>query len=233
MRVLTIGKMRHLAAFIVIGILTPGSGVFAQSVIWQSEPYRKCAELLKSNPSGALVFSERWVKIEPSPSSLHCRGLVLFEQQRFREAGEVLDRLSESLKMASTTLRIGVYRQSSRAWQRAGDFSQAVERLGEALALMNPERVDAVAQRQQVEILMDRALLRNEMKKPLESIQDLDQALTYDILKDRVLLTRAKIESSNGQKELAVKDIQEILKDNPHHEEARELLKAIVEQAPK
>lgn len=207
-----------------------GNMAFAQTVIEQNEPYRKCAGLSKSDPAEAMVFSERWVKVEPSPSAFHCRGLVLFEQGHFSEAAAVLDRLSGSLTMASTVLRIGVYRQSSRAWQRAGNFPQAVERLAQAMKLVNPQRDDAINQRQEVEILMDRAKLFNEMKKPLDSIQDLDQALTYGILKDQVLITRARVEASNGQAELAVKDLQEVLKENPHHEEAQALLKTIVEK---
>ena len=224
--------MKHLIALIIIIVVLLENNATAQTVIGQSEPYQKCLDLSKSDPAQAMVFSERWLKVDPSPSALHCRGLILFNQERFSEAGGILDRLSKAVLKANQNLRIGVYRQASRAWQRAGEKQKALDRLNQAASLIDPDMPDAVMMHQQVEILIDRALLHNDMKKPLDSIQDLDQAQTYGILQDRVLIARAKIESSSGQEDLAIKDLQQVLKENPRHAEAQAALKEIVEKKP-
>lgn len=200
----------------------------AQATLGDGEPYQKCIALSKNDGMQALTYSERWVSVEKTPSSLHCRALVLFGQQKFMEAAQTLDELTARITNASPRLRLGVYRQNARAWQRSGDNAKAITKLTDALGVIVPEREDAVMQREQVEILMERAVLYSKSGKPMNGIQDLDQALSLGILSDRVLLTRAKIEAANGQKELAVKDIEAVLRANPSHQEAQELLKAVV-----
>lgn len=200
----------------------------AQTTLSESEPYQKCIALSKNDGTQALNYSERWVSVEKTPSSLHCRALVLFGQQKFREAAETLDELTLRISNASPRLRLGVYRQNARAWQRAGDHAKAIGKLTDALGVIVPEREDAVMQREQVEILMERAVLYSKSGKPMNGIQDLDQALSLGILSDRVLLTRARIEAANGQKDLAIKDIEAVLRTNPSHHEAQELLKTTI-----
>lgn len=204
------------------------AGAEAQTTIGENEPYQKCILLSKNDGLQALTYSERWVSVEKTPSSLHCRALVLFGQQKFLEAAQTLELLNESIKNASPRLRLGVYRQTARSWQRAGDHARAISCLGDALGLIVPERDDAVMKREQVEILMERAVLYSKSGKPMDGIQDLDQAMTLGILTDRVLLTRARIEAANGQKDLAIKDIEAVLRANPTHQEAQELLKVVV-----
>ncbi|MFO1242182.1 MAG: hypothetical protein U1E36_03140 [Rickettsiales bacterium] len=204
------------------------TGASAQTVIGENEPYQKCIDLSKSNPTQALTYSERWINVESTPSSLHCRALVLFGQNHFDEAAKVLDRLGIAIKNASPRLRLGVYRQTARAWQRAGAEKTAIARLSDALDLIEPERNDAVMRREQVEILIERAMMYSHIGKPLDGIQDLDQALTLGIQADRILMTRAKIEAAHNQQDLAIRDVEAVLRNNPKNQEAQELLRVIV-----
>ncbi len=130
-------------------------------------------------------------------------------------------------------LRSYVARQAARAWVLANQADAALANLSAQIDAMNQEGVDnATEARLTAELLLDRAKIRQPFGKYAEAVQDLDHAVSLRPGSDDVLLARAEAFIALNDTALAKEDLQAILRMNPTHPKAVELMRNLRDVAP-
>ncbi len=205
----------------------------ARTIVTTSQEYQRCTNLSKEHADQALEQAEQWLRISRNPSAMHCKAISLFNMNKYEDAAETLDILHDMLSDKDATLKFNLQRQSAKAWLRAGNSANAINRLGNVIAsLIMDERPNPLHQRLLVEILMERADIYASSGEPLLAVQDYDHAESIGLLTDRVMLERGRLYLRMGETELAMEDAEAVLRLHPNHHAARTLLADIVSQSP-
>ncbi len=196
-----------------------------------SEDYLSCASSSKKDPEKALILADAWVKKNPQDlSALHCKSISLFALKRYAQAAKSLDSMWSVLKDSDAyTLQLNVLRQTAKALNLAGNREEAMRRYALALAIMaRDDGGDAsYAKNAAVEILLDRANMYLASGDGLSALQDMDYAVSYGVMAERVLVLRAKIYMFLDQLDLAKVDLNAALAQNPSSIEAQEMLRIV------
>jgi tetratricopeptide (TPR) repeat protein len=196
-----------------------------------SEDYLACATLAKKDSEKALDMAAKWVKSNPNDlSALHCKSIALFALKRYAQAAVSLDAMWGVLKDSDAyTLQLNVLRQSARAFKLAGNRDELLKRYALAMGVMaeGDGGEGSYAKTAAVEVLLDRSAFFQSEGAWLAALQDMDYAVSYDVMLDKVLFARAKIYIALSQRELAENDLNALLAQNPSNADAQSLLKSL------
>ncbi len=219
-------RFGHIGAILVL--LLPAAGQ-AGSIEMSSEDYQRCSLLSKESPPAALAFSRQWLQREFTPSALHCKAVAQYAMRRYGDAARSFDQLYDRIPKDEEQLKLALLQQSAKAHWLADEREVALERLREAeKRLTGWEGREPYTKRMLVDVLTQRAGYYLEAGKQLEALQDYDHALTLETRTDSVRIARARLMVEMGQKEEAIADIEELLREHPDHYEARRALAEMV-----
>jgi tetratricopeptide (TPR) repeat protein len=211
----------------LIGILAVGISTHAWAESFTASPaYKECSGLSNTNPQAALAKAEEWLRVDDGIGAHHCRAMALYGLKRYADSAESLSLVRARLEPKDIMLRSYVARQAARAWVLANRADAALSTLGEQINAMNQEGVDnATEARLTAELLLDRAKIRQQFGQYAEAVQDLDHAVSLRPTNDDVLIARARAFIALKDEALAKEDLQAVLRINPTHAEAVELMR--------
>ncbi len=216
----------HLLSIAAVCLLAPSQ---ATALSTSSQEYQDCAALSRSTPAAALKQAKDWVEKTRSPEARHCHALSLFALKRYREAALELDKLYERTPPEDHLLSVNLLRQSARAWVLAEKTDRGHARFTLAIGrLQGLNKPSALHQRLLAETLVERGELLQQSGNRLSALQDLDHAVSLNILAERALIARARLYHEMGQPTLAERDARAALHFAPRNAEARKVLKQVV-----
>lgn len=217
--------MKQIPTVIAVLGLLAGGPALAES--FTSTPvYKECAALAASDPKAALTKAEEWLRMDDSVGGHHCQAMALYGLKQYEASAQSLALVRDRLEVSDVMLRSYVTRQASRAWVHANRADAAVMILSAQIKEMNRRSGDNATQaRLTAEMLLDRANINQQFGKNAEAVQDLDHAVSLRPGNDDVLLARARVFIALGDRALAKEDLQAILRANPTHKDAVELMR--------
>ena len=205
--------------------LLSATASYAQSAPAPSPAYSECTALATSNPPAALEKAESWLKIDGSIAAQHCRAMALYGLRRFDQAGEALSKVRDTISRENISMRSYIARQTAQAWINANQTDRALTLLSAQIDEMGNYRGDnATVAKLTADLLLDRGKLNANYGKMDDAAKDLDQAVSLTPLSETVLIERAMLFEKMGDKSLARSDAENVLKLNPKHAQARDLL---------
>lgn len=219
--------MTHLrAAFMALCL--PLCAWSAAALAQEADQYTTCTELARVRPAESLKMADRWLQEANVASALHCRAISLFALKRYGDAGQALENLGQMIAQTDPMIWSNVMRQAAKAWELSGDKARALVTLTKAIGLAADAGLsDASMAHIAADLLYDRSRLYALGSRDLYAIQDLDQALTLNPGNDQLLMARAEVLMRQGEKSLALNDVNKILDKKPNHAPALELKKKI------
>ena len=229
-RVKAIDMKKYSVIAALCGVLVSSASI-AQTRVEASHPkYQSCRALAVEVPQEAVTFAEAWIKKERTATSLHCHSIALYKAKKFSESARKLMEIHTLTPRVDVTLRASLKRQAARAWMLAGESDTALRHLSGAIKdIVYSDSNHPNIKRVSAELLLERADVYHVTEELLKAVQDLDHAETFGVLREQILEKRAKTYILMENKELALKDIGDILKTSPHHQGANMLLAIIGE----
>ncbi|MGG5885826.1 tetratricopeptide repeat protein [Falsiroseomonas sp. HC035] len=193
-----------LAAAVTLAGLAGWMGVAPREALTAETPprlaagpaFERCVGLLRRDPEGALAHAEQWAREGGGEGAAHCQALALLGLGQLEQAAQRLETLA-SQSRAANPARAAIYAQATQAWLLAGEINRAFASATLALTLA-PDDVD---------LLVDRAVVHGNLSRYGEAIEDLDRALTLDPTRAEALVFRAAAHRHRDEKVLAARDI--------------------------
>lgn len=168
--------MAHPAAralpplFILIAlVLLAVSPAAAQERLTEAQhrqQYDACMVLVDQDPAAALESALEWEKRKGGDAARHCQALALIGLARYDDGALLLEDIAQTLPQVKAPLAANAFAQAAYAWRLAGKEELALHDLNEGLKLV-PEDVD---------LLVDRALLYGDSGMLFEALDDLNAA---------------------------------------------------------
>lgn len=190
-----------------------------------TDAYRKCSQMAVSSPSEALAESNEQLKISDNIGARHCRAMALYALMRYPEAVNELLTVERQIPANDVALLNYVTRQTARALNLAKKPDAALVHLQKHFDALRASSVnDAFLTKLAAETLLERALLRESYAQYGQAIQELDHAISLNPTNEELLYTRARVFIALGDNALARQDLNAILRSNPNHRLAREML---------
>lgn len=219
--------MRQYIFFIILLLPCPALAISA-------EAYQNCAALSKSSPDKALAQADAWLHEAYDPEAEHCRALALFNLPRHEEAAKALEHVFTQTPPEDVVLSVNLLRQAGRAWTQTARKDQAKLRYAQAITILNKVRTpSALTQRLLAETLLERAEFLAASGEHFDALQDMDQAVSLNLLGERALTARARLLLSMDQPEMARQDVEAALRLTPRNAKAQKLLAEIVSRPAK
>jgi tetratricopeptide (TPR) repeat protein len=169
--------------------------------------YQDCLGLTHSAPAEALAKADNWHDNGGGFPAEHCAALALFGLKRYPEAAKRLEGLAGAMMGASSRMRADALDQAGQAWLLADRPADAKSDFDAALKL-NKDDVD---------LLIDRAEAYYDGKKFPEAVADLDHALELAPGRADALVYRASAYRQLDRLDLALKDIDAAFKLQPEN----------------
>jgi tetratricopeptide (TPR) repeat protein len=127
--------------------------------------YKACLDLITVNPLSAVDAAQYWGGIGGGALALHCRAGAFFALRRFREAGEMYERLATSNEAASGLPgRVALLGRAGKSYLLAGIPQKAMTTLTAGL----------VQAPNDPELRQDRAATQITLKNYRDALEDLD-----------------------------------------------------------
>lgn len=219
--------MRHLFSMLLFSTALAAPAM-AQENFVQPPAYKECTELASRDPQQALAKAGEWLKIDDSFAAHHCRAMALYGLSQFPQAAEALDVVRDKVPASNITMRSYVARQGARAWVSAGQTDRAIALLSAQIGEMSQGRYDNITEAKlSAELLLDRARLRAKFGQAVQAVQDLDHAITLSPLNEDVLMERALAFEQLRDPALAKQDAQAVLRLDPNHKQAADLMRRL------
>ena len=196
-----------------------------------TDGYQNCAILSKTAPEKALAMADAWLREDRALEALHCRALSLFTLKRYTEAAKALEEVFTETPPEEIVLSVNLLRQAARAHALAKDPSTANQRFARAIGILQAVRKPTpLTHRLLAETLLERGELLHKLGDKLAALQDMDFAVSLELLGERALIVRAGLLTDMKQYDLALKDAEAALRLAPQNIEARRMLKKIAEK---
>ncbi len=193
--------------------------------------YQNCATLSKRAPADALREADMWLLKEYSPEAEHCRALALFSLKRYDEAALALENVFTRTPPEDVLLSVNLLRQAGRAWALHGDPRKAGERYTRSAGILKSVRKPtALITRLLAETLLEYGQFLATQGDPYTALQEMDQAVSLEMLGERALIARAELLLSMRQYPLAQADAEAALRLAPQNAKAQQILREIVSQ---
>lgn len=219
--------MRRFVIIVILFLPHPALAISA-------EAYQNCAALSKPAPEEALRRADAWLREAYTPEAEHCRALALFTLKRYEDAAQTLEHVFTQTPPEDVLLSVNLLRQTGRAWAKTPQTDSAKARYGQAISILHGVRKPtALTQRLLAETLLERGEFQAKAGEPYDALQDMDQAVSLNLLGERALLSRARLLLSMEQPELARADVETMLRLNPQSAPAQKLLAEIVSHPAK
>lgn len=182
--------------------------------------YEQCTQLVANDTTKAMTMATQWVKSDNSAAAYHCKAMAEFKLKRYSAAAVTLNRMYALLPLSEYGVRNHVVQQAVKAWQLAGEAQQAQTLLSShILTLLAQDNSDMDL----AYALTERSKIFRTGKQPLKALQDVDHALSL-IMSVAALSERARIYLDMQEYELAHKDIEQALRNNPTDVDAQKLM---------
>lgn len=215
-----------LTALLAVTLLATSAR--AEPAFVQPPAYKECTALAASDPQAALLKATEWLKIDDGFAAHHCRAMALYGLRRFPEAAEGLMVVRDKILADNIALRTYVARQAAKAWVAANRSDAALATLTTQITELGVGKFDNVTEtRLSAELLLDRAKLRRTYGQTTEAVQDLDHAISLSPLNEEVLMERALCFEQLRDPALAKQDAQAVLRLDPKHKQAVELMRRL------
>lgn len=220
MNVQSLSRIAPLFLIAVAIVLFVGASHAAHSGSAQAR-YQECTSLAASNPSKGLEKAKAWrATYGASPAARHCEALALYGMKNYEEAADLLMALAKDTAATKPALSLNLLGQAIDAYRMLNQPNNGINAASDMLILPNVKWEDP----ERAQILGKRAMLLRETKKPLDAIQDLDQALSLTPKNADLLTERAKAYLALGNTDSAKKDLDAAVNAEPAHKEAKRLL---------
>ncbi len=132
-----------------------------------AEEYADCMYLARSDPDAAIESARTWQDQGGGDPARHCEAVALLNAGDYAAAGRKLEDLARTMEQGTdVALRADALAQAGQAWLLADDLPRAEATIDQALEL-RPE---------DVELWIDRALIRFQMGRYWPAIDDLNRA---------------------------------------------------------
>ncbi len=217
--------MRTLLPVLFTALLA--SPAFAVPFV-QPPAYKECTTLAAKDPQAALAKADEWLRMDDGFAAHHCRAMALYGLRQFTEAAQALELVRGKILADNIALRTYVARQGAKAWSSAGRTDAAIALLDTQIQEMSVGKFDnATEAKLSAELLLDRARLRRTFGQVTAAVQDLDHAISLSPLNEAVLMERALAFEQLGDLALAKQDAQAVLRLEPTHAEAADLMRRV------
>ena len=173
----------------------------------QSRQYQACMALSRLDAQAAHDSALAWQQKDGGDAAVHCIAVALLELGQPAQAGQMMAELAA--RTERVPLKAGLLSQAANAWLIAGQPQQSETLLTEALRLAPND----------VEMLLDRSVVRATLGKYWEALDDLNEALEQEPNRADALTFRASAWRRVEALELAEKDIAAALKRHPDYPE--------------
>jgi len=142
--------------------------------------YDRCLALLRDDPDEALRFAAAFDATGGGESARHCHALALIATGEPARGAERLERLGAGSR-AGNAARANLFGQAAQAWLMVGEPNRAYGAVTIALTLSPSD----------TELLTDRSVVLAQMRRYLESLQDLDRVLQLEPARAEAWVLRA------------------------------------------
>lgn len=182
-----------IVAGFVTGFLSPAAAQQGMTEAQHKQQYDSCMVLVDQDPAAALESALEWERQNGGDAAKHCQALAMIGLARYDDAALLLESIAQTLPQVKAPLAAQTFAQAAYAWRLAGKEQLALHDLNEGLKL-TPQDVD---------LLVDRALLYGESSMLFEALDDLNAA--SDLVPDRadIYVYRASIYIDLKEPELA------------------------------
>ena len=174
----------------------------------QARQYQACMALTRRDPKAAHESALAWQQKGGGDAAVHCVAAALLELGHSGQAGQMMAELAARMERAS--LKADLLSQAANAWLIAGQPQRSETLLTEALRLAPKD----------VEMLLDRGVVRASLGKYWEALDDLNEAVDQGPNRADALTFRASAWRRVEALELAEKDVAAALKRRPDYPEA-------------
>jgi len=194
-------------AAIGFGFLLPLSPTSGEEID-HARRYRSCMALVKKAPSKAFDDALAWRGLGGGRGAGHCAAAALVGLKQYQEAARRFEGLAQIAK-AEPPMRAELLAQAAQAWLLDGNGERAEQVLTAALKLA-PGTVD---------LLIDRAAARAEIKKYAAAVKDLDLAIGKDPKRADAFVFRASAQRRLDNLDRAEADVERALALDEYHPE--------------
>ena len=216
--------------------------------------YDLCLAKVEKDARGAERDARFWQDEGGGPAAVHCLALALFQQKKYNDAANTLERLAAQLTQKDRVDKADVWAQAANAWLLAGIPNKALPVIDLAIAQypndpefrldrarIYAEKKDYRAALKDLDVIKGaginnalvetfRAAALRHLKRHEEAAATIDKALRLDPNLPEALLERALIYMTDGNSKEAEKFLRRLLdqtKDGPAKQAAARYLKAI------
>ncbi len=167
--------------------------------------YKFCLALAQEQPDKAIELAGKWVGLAGGEPAKHCQALSLIGIKEYGEGATRLDELATASRQ-EPAVRASMLAQAGQAWLKEGELSHAYASQSAALKIV------PAGSKQQMEVLLDRALTLADAGKYDEVIADCDAALIIDPDNADALAYRAAAHRLQGHEDEAFADADRAVK---------------------
>lgn len=177
-------------------LLAPGAARAQSSMDEHNADYKECLTLAAKDPDAAIARAKAWWESGANFAARHCLGIAYAEKQQYVQAGKIFEDLAADAQEEVAPLKADLYAQAGQAYYLASVYDRAIAMFDRAIAI-KPGNVD---------LLIDRAVARDDSGQHFEAIDDLNAAIDIDANRAEAWLYRAAAYRHVGVLDLALDD---------------------------
>lgn len=201
-----------LAAFVMIATELSAAATDRQPANKpdQEKEYAACLDLARKKPDAAIERAKKWWESGANFGPRHCLAIALVNKENYVQASKLLEELADDARDEIAPLKADLYDQAGQAYFLGGMNDRALAMYDKALQL-KPRDPD---------ILIDRAVTRDELGQHFEAIDDLNLAIEIAPDRAEAWLYRANAYRHINSLELALDDANHAVALSPRSPEA-------------
>lgn len=187
----------------------------------QAKEYKACIEEVAKDNKKSLIRAKEWYVNGGGVPAQHCEALSLYEQDRFDEAGELLENIADKVSKGedigafaaqNTDLLSSQLRYlAGRSWQMAGGFDRAYHVY--TVALLELENIPQL----KYDFYIERGLLQVAREEYQSAVEDFTNCFKINYERYEAFLYRAETFRAMGEHVKARLDLNEALALEPNH----------------
>lgn len=186
----------RFAATLLAGLLLAAPASAQVTFDQHNADYSECLKLAAKNPDAAVARAKAWWDKGANFAARHCLGVALAQKEQYVQAGKIFEDLAVDAMEEILPLKGDLYGQAGQAYYLAGLNERAIGAFDRALAI-KPDNAD---------LLIDRAVARDDAGQFFEAIDDLNAAIDSDANRPEAWLYRAAAYRHIGSFDLALED---------------------------
>jgi tetratricopeptide (TPR) repeat protein len=180
----------------LLALLSAGAARAQTSPDEHNADYKECLTLAAKDPDAAIARAKSWWESGANFAARHCLGIAYAEKQQYVQAGKIFEDLAVDAREEIAPLKADLYAQAGQAYYLAQVYDRAIAMFDRAIAI-KPGNAD---------LLIDRAVARDDSGQHFEAIDDLNAAIDIDANRPEAFLYRAAAYRHVGSLDLALDD---------------------------